>query len=189
VEHVQSKVEGLLAEPAGDDLVVYDPDIGSAHVLNPLAAAIWSRARAGVAFDVLASEFQPTGGLDEIRVAVAELDSAGLLVASTSAANAGISRRALLRRVGLAAVAAPFVTTILTASPAAAVPGATCSASIPCVGTNPENNQAEVCDGGRCARPCSNNGDCDSVSGCTCQQQTSPSTPGKVCKSSTGSYC
>ncbi|HEX7166281.1 MAG TPA: PqqD family peptide modification chaperone [Acidimicrobiales bacterium] len=123
---VRARSDQLVTKTVGDEIVVYDLATDKAHLLNPSAAAIWSLCQDGATVAelraALEAELATNGTTDEIlATALADLGAADLLVgaAQVSYSTPFISRRSLLKKAGIAAVALPAVTTIL-APPAAA---------------------------------------------------------------------
>jgi hypothetical protein len=104
-DHPRARSESLLAERVGEDLVIYDELMKTAHCLQPDAAAIWERCdgRSSVR-EIAAATRLPH---DTVVQAVQEFRSAGLL-----ADGNGYSRREAAKRfaaLGGAAVAAPLL--------------------------------------------------------------------------------
>ncbi len=143
-----ARTQRLLVEELDDEVVVYDLDSDSAHLLNATLVAVWrrcdGRTTVGEAVAALGGE------ADEHVVweAVAQLESSSLLQEAASPPVWRMSRRQVLRRVGIAAVAAPVIVTVFAAEPAAAA-----SAGIPnggtCTGaTGPQKDAS--CASGRC---------------------------------------
>jgi hypothetical protein len=128
---------GLLIRELADELLVYDQDRHSAHCLNRTAALVFRHADG----TRTAAELARLPGANEevVRLALEQLTASGLLEAAASPASpetfkAGMSRRDVARRVGLAAATLlPAVASIVAPTPAEAL--ATCVAS--CAGQAP----------------------------------------------------
>jgi hypothetical protein len=128
-----ARSEGLMIEQVGAETVVYDTESGGAHCLSPIAAAVFAAAdgssRVEELVEVAASTTGDAVSLDEVEVALAELDERRLLAPPP----AGMTRRAMMRRTAAATAAVsavPMVTSIVT--PAAAqtrTPQLNCGAS------------------------------------------------------------
>ena len=157
---VQARGEGLIVERADEDVVVYDVASKQAHVLAGTAALMWDDLVRGTTVAALAAATGADGGEAAIELALVDLAEAGLLDPAAVPAL-GLSRRTLLKRMGIAAVTVPFVTTILTASPAAAVVGAACGPSLPACGSG------QVCVNSVCYQTCTANSQC-ATSNCKC---------------------
>jgi hypothetical protein len=157
---------GLVVRELPDELLVYDRESHQAHCLNRTAAAVFRAAdgRHDVA-GLAALMARPAGEAadeDVVRMALEQLDEAGLLEGGTAAPpGAEVSRRDAMLKVGLgAAVLLPIVTSILAPTPAEAA--ATCVKSCTgrpngtpcsCLGANPCTDTciSQACsDGGGC---------------------------------------
>jgi hypothetical protein len=118
---------GLLVQALEDEVLVYDTERHQAHCLNRTAARVWERCdgQATVA-DLarrLAQEFEAPVAPAAVWLAVERLGRARLL-AERPHPPGGLSRREVLKQLGVAAaLALPLVTTIR--APAAAQ-GASC---------------------------------------------------------------
>jgi hypothetical protein len=152
---------GLVVRELPDELVVYDLDNHQAHCLNRTAAAVYRAAdgRHDVAAlaAMLAGREGEAADEDVVRMALEQLDRAGLLEGETAVPPAaGVSRRDVMLKVGLgAAVLLPIVTSILAPTPAEAA--ATCVSSCSgqpngtpcsCLGANP---CTDTCISGACS--------------------------------------
>jgi len=131
----QTRLSGLLIRELPDELVVYDQEQHRAHCLNRTAALVFRHADG----TRTAAELARLPGADREVVALAleQLVAAGLLETSAAEADlatAGISRRDVARRVGLAAaILLPAVVSIVAPTPAEAA--ATCVTT--CAGKTP----------------------------------------------------
>lgn len=121
----EARIDSLLTEQVGDELVIFDGLTNEAHALKPLAAVIFgasdgSRSIAELAAVASAKLGQPVE-TEQVETALVELEDCGLLVDSTPD---GMSRRRLLQ-VGGAAAAGVLVSSALV--PALAAASTTCS--------------------------------------------------------------
>ena len=114
----------LRVEAIGLELLVYDLDAHRAHHLNPLAAAVWRLSdgtrTVGAVAAALARGHEITADGGIVWLALHQLDRQHLLATPLPAGEVppGASRRELVQRLGIAALALPLVTSI--AVPAAA---------------------------------------------------------------------
>src|SRR5262245_30673541 len=122
------QVEGLRHERVGGELLVYSPETAETHALNETAAIVFELCAGTNSREEMAAEIARRCGLpaDEaiVDLALADLVEAGLVVADDGT-PLPVTRRALIRRLGLTAIAAallPFVETIAMPSVAAATP-------------------------------------------------------------------
>ncbi len=119
--------DGLLIEEVGDEVLVFDHASNTAAALNHPAAAVFDLCDGTRSIDdivaSLASSSTPLG-VDEVLLALAELDDSGLLVEAP--VQRGPSRRDLLAKLGVTAAGAlmlPVVEAIVAPTPAAAQSG------------------------------------------------------------------
>ena len=139
----QLRKHRLVVDDLPDEVLVYDLDRHQAHCLNHTAALVWrccdgQSAPADIARRLTAELDLPITE-DIVLLALAQLESQHLLEHSAEqpAQFAVLSRRQMVRRLGLAAaIAVPVVTSIVapTAVQAATCtpPGASCSPTIAC---------------------------------------------------------
>ena len=132
----QSRRSGLLIRELPDELLVYDQEQHRAHCLNQTAALVFRHADG----TRTAADLARLPGADDqvVRLALEQLAAAGLLesgaLAAESPSSAGMTRRDVARRVGLAAaILLPAVASIVAPTPAEAA--ATCTNS--CAGKTP----------------------------------------------------
>jgi Coenzyme PQQ synthesis protein D (PqqD) len=149
---------GLVTRPVGDEVVVYDPETHAAHCLNRTAAIIFGLVDGGTDVDVIAKRFAVQTGteIDNFIVwnTLDQLAEAKLLELGPSH-PAAVSRRRVLRRVGLGAAAlGPIVASLVVPTPAEAA--ATCLQQPACdlttIGNNcyvlsPQECPSKVCTG------------------------------------------
>ncbi len=143
----QTRRSGLLLRELPDELLVYDQERHRAHCLNRTAALVFRHADGSRTLDELALLLGQSAGRDLVVQTLAQLDEAGLLESTSLEAElqpAGIDRRAVVRRMGIAAaILLPAVVSIVAPTPAEAA--ATCVTS--CSG-QPNNTTCDVCGGG-----------------------------------------
>ena len=146
----RARQEDLVTEGLDDETLVYDMRSHKAHCLNRTAALVWGRCdgRATVAEMAAALEKELGVGVraEVVWVALEQLEKAQLLVGDLPKvmAKRGLSRRDVIRRVGVGAIALPLVASILAPTAEATV---TClSAGSMC---NP-NGGTPCCSGTSC---------------------------------------
>ena len=134
--------ERLLIEELSDEVLVYDLDRKKAHCLNQTAALIWNHCDGKTSLEAMAVILQDRSEVkvdhDVVWYGLDQLRRARLIEESVAIPNGTgkVSRRELIRRLGLA-VSIPTVVSILAPKASAAL-----SCVIPCV--NP----------GQCVSPC-----------------------------------
>lgn len=186
---VRARAEGLLTREVGDEVVVYDQSNDKAHVLNPSAAVLWRACESGATVGELRALLEADlpitadGTSDEaLWTALGDLARAGLLdgqLRMPEGPGVGFSRRSLLKKLGVAAVALPAVTTILAPPAAASHTGLGCivNGGTGCADPDHPCCSGETCQGGTCCRPLGNSclvattccsGTCNVVAGTCC---------------------
>jgi hypothetical protein len=152
--HPRMRVQGLVVEDIPDEVLVYDLKRHKAHCLNLTAALVWRRCDGKTTASEIARRvsIQLDAPFEEefVWLALRQLDKLHLLESSPlfPPSIAGISRRALIRNLGIAAaVAVPLVTSIVSPTPAQAstcaghgqvcgINGLGCCSGLACPGTN-----------------------------------------------------
>ncbi|HYV00292.1 MAG TPA: hypothetical protein VE977_15790 [Pyrinomonadaceae bacterium] len=126
----RARRSGLIIEELPGEVLVYDSDRDSALCLNHVAAQVWklcdgktTPARMG---RLIEKQLQVTGGEEVVALALEQLEKSQLLTGKLEPQLLGISRRDLVRRVGIAAALVPVITSILVPTAQAQ---ATCRAS------------------------------------------------------------
>jgi PqqD family protein of HPr-rel-A system len=123
----RARADEILVEKLDDEVLVFDQRTGQCHVLNRTAAAVWHRCDGRSGLPELASAIADVSELparEEIAtLALDELRRARLV---EDASARGLSRRALIRRLGLVAgltALLPAVESIVAPQPADAQSG------------------------------------------------------------------
>jgi hypothetical protein len=139
-----ARVEGLVAREVADETLVYDLESHRAVCLNRTAALVWrscdGRKSAKEIARSLGEELGESVPEEVVWLALDQLGRDKLLLTRVARpeALAGLSRRELIRRVGIAAavVALPLVTSIIAPTPAQAASclpqGSPCNVSAEC---------------------------------------------------------
>lgn len=103
------KIDGLLSERVGSELIVYNAKGNEAHALNDTAALVFDLCDGVTTREQMAHHIAQSSGLpadgEIVDYALAELRDAGL-VDLDQPPPPGISRRTLLRRLGLTVMTA-----------------------------------------------------------------------------------
>jgi hypothetical protein len=117
----KARRQGIITKEVDGELLIYDLERDKAHCLNPSAAAIWKLCDGHRTVSELTLEVsQPLGTpIDEdvIQLGVKELGLAHLLTEGIEEPldpfnPDSVSRRALVQRLGVAAVLLPLITSI-----------------------------------------------------------------------------
>jgi hypothetical protein len=131
-----ARTEQLIVKEVDDEVLVYDLKTDQAHCLNDTAAKVWKNCdgKNSVAEISAALGNETSVAIDEgvVWLALDQLEKFKLLeqVPIAPAVFAGMSRRQLMRTLGVAAIALPVVVSIISPTPMQAA--SPCSASTPC---------------------------------------------------------
>lgn len=123
----RAREDGLVVKVLSDEVLVYDLERHKAHCLNRSAALVWrhcdSRTLVSKVATLLGTELERAADEELVRLALDELRKANLLraVANPQTESARrVSRRALIRKLGVAAALLPLVTSMVVPEAAAA---------------------------------------------------------------------
>jgi hypothetical protein len=151
----RARQEGILVQEMLHEVLLYDTKRHKAHCLNPTAALVWKHCDGRTSVEEITRHLETSTGTtvdeDVVWCALTQLEKDHLLeekVASWPVEMNHISRRELVRRLGIgAAIAIPLVTSII--APTVAYAGSTgfatgqpCSNNTQCASGN--------CQGGVC---------------------------------------
>jgi hypothetical protein len=131
----KARVEGIVVRELPDEVLIYDMETHKAVCLNSTAAEVWRLCDGRrTASDIRKTlEKSAKGSVPEelVWLALEQLDKDKLLVSRVTrpAALVGVSRREMIRKVGLAAAIALPVVVSLVAPTAAQAGGSGCVAS------------------------------------------------------------
>lgn len=139
----KAREEGLVVQELADEVLVYDHQRFKAHCLNRTAALVWQHCdgKRTTREIALAVEKQSGSPVEEdlVWLALGQLGKSHLLSErfTMPAGTAGISRREVIKRAGVAAaVALPIVTSIVAPKAAQAAncraAGQSCTTSAQC---------------------------------------------------------
>ena len=160
----KARKEKLIVKELADETLVYDLENDRAHCLNQTAASVWKHCDGTTTVGEIAASL--SGGAttepneNVVWLALDQLEEFQLLSHSVAKPMrlAGISRRQLMRTLGVAAVALPVIVSIVAPTPAAAVscvnpggraPGVACGSPNQCC--------SNVCCTAATVPPCPNN--------------------------------
>lgn len=164
-----ARKDGLVVQEMPDEVLVYDLNTNKAHCLNQTAAFVWKYCDGKNTIDEIGSlmerEFGSPVNNEMIWLAIDLLNKDNLLENGVATKFNGLSRREVIKKVGLAtAVALPVVAMLSfpQVSLAVACPPSICGVYAPCSGAG------TFCCLGTCGNSCD-------VPGCTI-----PSSPMKI---------
>ena len=141
----------LVTRELAGEVLVYDRNSDKAHCLNPTAALVWAHCDGQTTIaemaQLLAGEMKTPVADEVVWFALTQLEKSSLLQTPwpRQAKTEQISRRALVKRLGIAAaVTVPLVTSIVAPTAAAAASclpvSAPCSANAQCCSNNCADN-------------------------------------------------
>jgi hypothetical protein len=141
----------LIVKEMADEVLVYDENNNKAHCLNQTAALVWKhcdgRSTIPKITRRLTKEMNRPVSEKLVWLALKQLEDSRLLETSAPVWIKQTSRRELVRRIGIAAVALPIISSMTTAN---AVAAASCrSVGQSCVGVG----QGTCCQGLSCCTP------------------------------------
>jgi hypothetical protein len=125
-----ARTEQLIVKEVDDEVLVYDLKTDQAHCLNKTAALVWKHCDGEKSIAEISTYLtaERKTAVDEsmVRLALSELEKFELLEKGSNPATifGGVSRRQVIRTLGVAAVALPVIISI--ASPSA-VEAASCN--------------------------------------------------------------
>jgi coenzyme PQQ synthesis protein D (PqqD) len=152
----EARKERLVTEKLADELLVYDLERDKAHCLNQTAAMVWEHCDGRTTVEAMArileKKFDAPATDEVVLLALDQLRKAQLIdhtnVETSARASSGMSRREVIKRIGIAAsVALPVVTSIVAPK---AVQAATCLPSGSACTTSAQCCSG-ICSGSVCA--------------------------------------
>lgn len=135
----RARKDGLLVEELPHEVLIYDTERHKAHCLNQTAALVWKHCDGRTTVEemarLLAQTLDASVDEDVVWCALNQLEKDHLLEERIEwpLGIERIPRRALVRRIGIAAILLPLVTTISapTAEAAVSCAGMSCTTSCP----------------------------------------------------------
>lgn len=129
-----ARKDGLVIQEMQDEVLVYDTNANKAHCLNQTAAFIWKSCDGNKSVSdiskLVGDEFNDKVNEDFVWLALDQLNKDNLLQENIDSKFNGISRREVIRRIGLASIIAlPVVASLAVPNTVLAV--ASC-ANVPC---------------------------------------------------------
>ena len=144
---------GIVIQEVPDELLVYDLDTNKAHCLNQTAALIWKSCDGSRSVTDIAKHVESLAGGavsdDFVWLAIDQLNENNLLDQALIADFNGLSRRDVIKKIGLGTmVAVPIIASLVAPSSALAAQSCLCLNIAEC-GTQPTCPQS-ACSGGAC---------------------------------------
>lgn len=117
----EARNEGLIVQQMADEVLVYDRDRQKAHCLNRTAALAWRHCDGRNNVSAIAQRVSDELGApveeDVVWLALDQLSKRRLLKMPLQR-KPGVSRRALMKGVGIAALTLPLITSIVSSAEA-----------------------------------------------------------------------
>ena len=142
----KARQEQLIVKELPDELLIYDLKHDQAHCLNETAALVWKNCDGHKTVDQLRELMEENAGSpvpeEMVWLALDQLEDFKLLdeAALKPVQFAGMNRRDMVRRVGMAAIALPVILSIVAPTAAQGAsglpPGACCNNPPQCVSNN-----------------------------------------------------
>ena len=137
-----ARTTGLVIQDVPDEVLVYDMETNKAHCLNKTAAMVWkscngTRSVAQIA-EYVGSQSGEKVADDLVWLAIDQLSDNDLLEKPVKAEFKGISRRDVIKRIGLTSmVALPIIASLVAPPTALAVGSCACPGGLINCTTNP----------------------------------------------------
>lgn len=141
----------LVVQEVGRELLVYDLNSHRAISLNESAALVWNACDGTRSIDdlvgVLSNELRQPVPIETVLLALEDLNKVGLLEQAESTGYLGpVSRREVIRKIGIATVAAIPIVSSVIAPPAAAAQSTCVPDSFGCICNQGSNGrQGQQC--------------------------------------------
>ncbi|KXK06925.1 MAG: hypothetical protein UZ17_ACD001000240 [Acidobacteria bacterium OLB17] len=146
----KARKRGLVVQEMPGEMLVYDTEANKAHCLNDSAAFVWMSCDGVNTVGDIVREFEKsskgTVTEDFVWLAIDQLSSKGLLETKVAPRFKGSTRREMLKKVGIASVAAlPIIASLAAPQSALAATSCNCSRSSDCpqIVTNCSTNMCD----------------------------------------------
>ena len=146
----KARQEQLIVKELPDELLIYDLQNDKAHCLNETAALVWKNCDGHKTVEQLRELMEENAGSpvpqEMVWLALDQLEDFRLLdeAALKPALFAGMNRRDMVRRVGIAAIALPVILSIVSptaqAQASGLAPGACCGSPGQCASNSCSQN-------------------------------------------------
>lgn len=160
-----ARKEGLILQELPDEVLVYDASNDKAHCLNNTAALVWKhcdgKTEVADIAKIISRELNAPVKEEFVWLALDQLEKEALLEkeAAFSLKTLGISRREVIKRIGLASIVAlPIVTSLL--NPMSAKAGL---CAVPCTAGQPAPPLCATGTAPNCQQTCLSTSQCQPV--------------------------
>lgn len=150
---------GLVIQEVPEEVLVYDMDTNKAHCLNKTAALVWKSCDGNRSVSEIANHVGSLSGEkvtdDFVWLAIDQLNENDLLEKQMEADFKGLSRRDVIKRIGLTSmVALPVIASLIAPPTAMAAASCNCNSNIECDLGGPNGGCPErTCNGNGLCRP------------------------------------
>jgi hypothetical protein len=147
---------GLVIQEVPDEVLVYDVETNKAHCLNRTAAMVWRSCDGTRSISDIAAHVGSISGEsvtdDLVWLAIDQLNSNDLLEKSIRADFNGLSRRDVIKRIGLTSmVALPVIASLVAPPTAMAAASCICNEDVDCLSVENQGCPSTTCNGlGQC---------------------------------------
>ncbi len=152
-----ARTSGIVIQEVPEEVLVYDLDTNKAHCLNQTAALIWKACDGKRSISDIAKYVESLAGSnvsdDFVWLAIDQLNENNLLEQEISANFNGLSRRDVIKRIGLSTmIAVPVIASLVAPQSAMAATSCGCNNNLECGPTTPNSQcPANTCNGlGEC---------------------------------------
>lgn len=147
-----ARMDNLVVQEMPDEVLIYNLQTNKAYCLNKSAAAVWKQCDGQKSVSEIAqslkNEFKSPVNEDFVWLAIDQLAKDDLVAQELQSPTAGLSRREVMRRVGIASlVALPLVGSLMAPTAAHAVNCAYGPATNPPASCTQANGTTGVCCG------------------------------------------
>lgn len=150
---------GIVIQEVPDEVLVYDLDTNKAHCLNQTAALIWKSCDGSKSIPDIAKQVETLAGVtisdDFVWLAIDQLNENNLLEHEIAANFNGMSRREVIKKIGLSTmIAIPVIASLVAPQSAMAAASCNCSQDSDCGLTTPNGQcPSRTCNGVALCRP------------------------------------
>ena len=151
---------GIVIQEVPEEVLVYDLDTNKAHCLNQTAALIWKSCDGSRSISDIAKHVESLAGSnvsdDFVWLAIDQLNENNLLEQEIKANFNGLSRRDVIKKIGLSTmIAVPVIASLVAPKSAMAAASCICNMNLECALGTPNNDcPGRTCGGlGTCIAP------------------------------------
>jgi hypothetical protein len=151
-----ARKSGLVIQDVPEEVLVYDMDTNKAHCLNKTAAMVWKSCDGSRTVPQIAEHVGSLAGEkvtdDFVWLAIDQLNASDLLEKGVSPEFNGLSRRDVIKRIGLTSmVALPVIASLVAPPTAMAAASCNCNQNADCLVAPNIDCPTDTCNGvGQC---------------------------------------